>query len=115
MMENFPVNILFADTDLIIRYANPESIKTLKKLEQSLPIKSDEIVGSCIDIFHQNPEYQRKILADPNNMPHEAKINIGSEVALLRLNAIRNKDGEYIGPMLTWDIVTEQEQAKARE
>src|SRR5208282_2369503 len=64
MMENSPLNFIRADTDLIIRYMNPASRATLAKVAHLLPIKVDDIVGSCIDIFHKNPAYQRRILSD---------------------------------------------------
>ena len=66
--------MMYCDLDLKIQYINPASTKTLKRLEQYLPIKADEMLGKSIDIFHKNPEHQRRLLADPRNLPHEAVI-----------------------------------------
>ena len=115
MLDQAPINVLFADNDLIIRYANASSIKTLKKIEHLIPITADEAVGANIDIFHKNPSHQRKILQDPNNLPYKAKIQIGPEIAELLVTAIYNDNGEYIGPMVTWAIITAFEKAKERE
>ena len=34
MMENLPINVMFADRDLKLRYMNPASTQTLKQIEQ---------------------------------------------------------------------------------
>ncbi|MCB1021653.1 MAG: PAS domain-containing protein [Bryobacterales bacterium] len=117
MMENSPINTMFADRDLVIQYMNPASRNTLRKLESFLPVKADQMVGQCIDIFHKNPAHQRKMLADPNNLPHKAYIQVGPETLDLLVSAIRGSNGEYLGAMVTWDVVTERlklEQEAAR-
>ncbi len=108
MMENAPINVIFADRDLTIRYLNPMSAKTLKSIEQFLPIKADQILGQSIDIFHKNPAHQRKMLADPKNLPHKAIIQVGPEKLDLLVSAILDSKGNYLGPMLTWEVVTEK-------
>ena len=108
MVENAPVNIMMTDTDLNVIYLNPSSVTTLRTLEQHLPIKVDDVMGINIDIFHKNPAMQRKLLANPNNLPHKAKIKIADETLDLLVTAIRDEDGEYIGPMITWAVITGQ-------
>lgn len=34
MLENAPTNVMFADRDFVIRYMNPASLETLRKLEE---------------------------------------------------------------------------------
>ncbi|MFN4242808.1 MAG: methyl-accepting chemotaxis protein [Tepidisphaerales bacterium] len=108
MMQHNPVCVMYADRDLIIRYANPASVKALKSIEHLLPVKADEVVGSCIDIFHKNPERQRRMLADPKNLPWSGHIQLGPETLELNCNAIIDANGEYVGPMVTWSIITEK-------
>jgi methyl-accepting chemotaxis protein len=108
MIENAPINIIMADLDLNITYANPASVKTLETIQKLLPVKVKEVVGSNIDIFHKNPAYQRKILSNPANLPHQAVIAIGPESADLLVSPIYDNDGKYIGPMVTWAIITEK-------
>ncbi len=115
MIENAPLNMMYCDLDLKVQYINPASVKTLRRLEQYLPIKADEMIGKSIDIFHRNPEHQRKMLADPRNLPHEAVIRLGPESLNLLVSAILDQHGHYIGPMLTWEVVTERVAAKLRE
>lgn len=108
MMENAPINIMCADLELKIRYLNPASRQTLRKLEALLPVKADSIIGQSIDIFHKNPEVQRRILADPRNLPHRAIIQLGTERLDLLVSPMRDAAGTYVGPMLTWEVVTEK-------
>jgi len=115
MIENSPVNMLYTDLDLKIRYMNPAAIQTLRRLESMLPVKVEEMIGKTIDIFHKNPEHQRKLLADPRNLPHRAVIRLGHESLDLLVTALLDRQGRYIGPMLTWSVVTEKIEAEARE
>jgi methyl-accepting chemotaxis protein len=109
MMKNAPVNVLFCDpVEFKINYANPASIKTLKTIEQYLPISVDKLIGQCIDIFHKNPTHQRKLLSDPRNLPYRAQIQVGPEILDLLVSGITDNDDNYIGPMVTWDIITEK-------
>lgn len=109
MVNNMPINVLMADpTDFTINYANKTSIDTLRTLEHLLPCKADELVGQCIDIFHKHPEHQRNLLSNPDNLPHNAKIKLGDDTLDLRVSAIMDDQGTYLGPMVTWSIITAQ-------
>ncbi|BBO31197.1 methyl-accepting chemotaxis protein [Lacipirellula parvula] len=108
MAENSPINILLADRDLKIIYANPASLKTLKTIEKYLPVRAEEVVGQSVDVFHKQPEHQRRILSTDRNLPHRAVIAIGPEKADLLVSPIYDEAGEYLGPMVTWEVVTEK-------
>ncbi|MFZ2871378.1 methyl-accepting chemotaxis protein [Zavarzinia sp.] len=107
MLDDMPINVMTADKDTLeINYINRTSINTLRAVEHLLPIKADNALGTCIDIFHKNPSHQRRMLADHRNLPHGAKIRLGPETLDLRVSAIMDDDGTYIGPMVTWSIIT---------
>jgi methyl-accepting chemotaxis protein len=106
MIDSAPINVMFCDLDLVIQYANNTSIETLRTLEKYLPITADKLVGATIDVFHKNPGHQRRLLADPKNLPHRAQINVGPEILSLLVSAIYDASGKYIGPMLTWEVIT---------
>ncbi len=112
MVDDMPTSVMTVDVrdDLKINYINNASIKTLTSIEEHLPIKAKDIMGQTIDVFHKDPKHQRALLADPNNLPHKAKITVGPEKMLLLISAIKNNVGEYIGAMLTWEVVTAKEQ-----
>ena len=45
-------------------------------------------------------------LKDPNNLPHKALIKLGDETLRLDVRAIKDEDGNYLGPMVAWSVVT---------
>ena len=115
IIDNMPINMVLADTNGTIVTANPQTIKTLKTLEQYLPIKAEQLIGQSFDIFHKVPSHQRRIISDPKNLPHTAVIDVGPEKLDLLVSALYSSEGKYIGPMLTWSVVTAQVKAKERE
>ncbi|HWE40691.1 MAG TPA: methyl-accepting chemotaxis protein [Isosphaeraceae bacterium] len=115
MIENAPINVMYADRDLTLRYMNATSVRTFKRLEQHLPIKADQMLGRSIDIYHKDPEHQRRLLADPRNLPITRMIRLGPEYLDLTAAAIVDADGTYLGPMVTWEHSTEKYQTLQRE
>ncbi len=110
MVDNMPINVMMCDTEnFTVNYINQTSINTLRTVEHLLPVKATEILGKSVDIFHKNPSHQRNILKDPSNMPYHSKINLGDQVLDLHVSAIKDKSGHYIGPMLSWSVITAQE------
>ncbi|MGF3021451.1 methyl-accepting chemotaxis protein [Methylobacterium aquaticum] len=110
MVEGMPIAVMMADPqdDFRISYINESSRTTLGSIEQYLPVTVADLVGSSIDVFHKNPAHQRRMLADASHLPHRTKIRLGPEVLDLQVSAINGSDGAYLGPMLTWSIVTGQ-------
>lgn len=115
MMDQSPINTMFADLDLIIRYMNPKSTDTLKTLEKHLPIKSSQMIGQNIDIFHKDPSYQRDLLKDASQLPRKAIIEVGPEKLDLLVNPINDKNNDLLGFMVTWDVITKKLEAEERE
>ncbi len=107
MVESAKVNLMLCDLDFNIKYINPASLETLKGIEQHLPIKASQVVGSKIDIFHKDPAHQRAMLATDKNLPHNAKIRVGPETLDLNAVAIYDASGTYVGPMVNWSVITQ--------
>ena len=109
MVDVMPINIIMCDPKTLeVTYINQTSIDTLKTVEHLLPIKADDLMGSCIDIFHKNPSHQRKMLGDANNLPHKAKISLGEETLSLDVSAIIDSTGYYVGAMVAWNVISDQ-------
>ncbi|MBT9588565.1 hypothetical protein IV102_34830 [bacterium] len=118
ILENAPVAVMQCNLDLHIEYMNQASFQLLKKIEPELPCRVEEVVGRCIDIFHRHPEKHREMLSDPRNLPHRALIRLGDEHLSLVISALHDEAGTYVGPMLTWELITARmnaEQQKRRE
>ncbi|MEW9612908.1 EAL domain-containing protein [Shinella sp. S4-D37] len=115
MIDDMPVAVMTADPETLnITYANETSKELIRKIEHLLPIEADKLVGTCIDVFHKNPHHQRRLLADPKNLPHSVRIKVGPEVLDLKVSPVMADDGSYIGPMLTWALVTREVEAESR-
>jgi methyl-accepting chemotaxis protein len=91
-----------------LTYMNEASKRTLKTLEKYLPDRVENLMGKSIDIFHKRPEHQRKIISDPRNLPLSSKIKVGSETLDLLVSPISDANGQYVGPMVTWAVITER-------
>ena len=109
MVDLMPVNVMVADPQTLeITYINQLSVKTLKSIEQHLAVKADNMVGTCIDVFHKNPSHQRELLKDPRNLPHSAIIQVGPEKLDLLVSAVYDNNGRYSAIMVTWSVVTQK-------
>lgn len=108
LVENAPINIMCADLEGTINYLNPKSNETLLSLEEHLPVKVKDIVGGSYDVFHKNPAHQRGILADEKNLPHKAIIHVADEKLDLLVSPMKDNNGKYMGPMVTWEVVTQK-------
>ena len=115
MVENTSVRLIVANREGTITYMNPASLEALRKLERYLPCRADEIVGRSFDIFHKRPEHQRNIVADPKNLPHRTTFPLVDEWLDLTASALRARDGTFLGPLVTWEVITEQVRAKEKE
>jgi methyl-accepting chemotaxis protein len=115
LVQNASVRIIVADHKFNIVYMNPASVETLRQLQHLLPCRVEDIVGQSIDIFHANPEDQRRLLSDPKNLPHRAEIQLGPEILVLNVAALRDAEGEYSGVMVNWDRITEKKQLEEKQ
>lgn len=115
MIDDMPVAVMTVEPDTLkVNYANETSKTLIRQIEHLLPIKADDLLGTSIDVFHRHPEHQRRILSDPANLPHNARIKLGPEVLDLKVSAVMASDGTYTGPMLTWALITKQVEAEKR-
>ncbi len=110
MLDQLPVAVMVANPrdDFRISYMNAESRRVLGTVEHLLPEKADALLGKSIDIMHRHPERVRTILSNPANLPHRARIRLGPETMDLRISAMTDRGGSYVGAMLVWNLVTQQ-------
>lgn len=118
ILDKLPFNVIICDRDsLEITYVNQATVDALQPLAHLLPIPLDQILGSCIDIFHKDPAHQRNLLNNTANLPHEAEIELGDEILNLKIDGIAGDDGRVSAFLVTWAVITkvraqEEETAK---
>jgi methyl-accepting chemotaxis protein len=116
-LDGTTVAVMTVDRDLIIQYANRATHDLIRKYEAEFrsafpAFRPENLIGTCIDIFHKKPEHQRRILADPTRMPHQADIRVGRLIFLITVTAMMDANGKHVGNALEWQEVTE---IRARE
>jgi len=112
-LDALPCNAMFCDRELILRYLNRSSRKTLLSLQQYLPVPVDEIVGKSIHIFHKAPPNIDRIMGakhpqGAHHLPHKATIALGPVKLDLEVEPMTGKFGEYIGAVVLWGVSTQQ-------
>jgi methyl-accepting chemotaxis protein len=112
-LDALPANVMFCDRDLILRYINKSSRKTLLTLQQHLPLPVDQLIGKSIHLMHKNPARIDKILgakehAGKHQLPHKAVIELGPIKLDLNIEPMMNDSGEFIGAAVIWGISTQQ-------
>lgn len=107
LVENAPINIVWIDGERVVRYANPAARESFTQLAVHRADLAGDPVGRSFDVLHR-PTLVGRGLADPANLPHQARLAIGPETLDLTACAVRDERGEHIGAMVTWEVVTAQ-------
>ncbi|MEO8633762.1 MAG: methyl-accepting chemotaxis protein [Gemmatimonadales bacterium] len=122
MIESTPTFTICGDPDLTMQYVNPAGRASLDALAAVLPIQASELQGRSMSGFFAQPAEVERRLMDPGNLPYRERRSFGSETLDLVVSGTFDHQKHYIGPMLTWVVVTEQlnaqrevEEARERE
>ncbi len=117
MVENNPGFMMYADKDWKIQYVNPAAKNLLSELSQHLSISVTDLIGQPVDIIYSVPLNERKSMTNSSNQPHQTVMQLGPETFDIMVAGIFNKEGDFLGPMLTWQVVTEKiaNEKKAKE
>ncbi|MFT3668544.1 MAG: methyl-accepting chemotaxis protein [Pseudoxanthomonas sp.] len=117
-LEEVTTNVMIADADRTIVYANRPLMKMLADVEQDLrrdlpAFDVRTVVGSRIDIFHKKPEHQSRMLAQLQGT-HRAQIAVGGRIMQLIINPVNDAGGQRIGYVVEWadrtaEVMVEQE------
>jgi methyl-accepting chemotaxis protein len=105
MVENAPINMALGDVNLEVQYANPAFLALVRRLAEHLPVSANNLIGASLTLF---PDHAAGVLSDPDRLPYKARMTIGPESIDLVATAIRDHHGEFIGPMITWELVTDR-------
>lgn len=111
-LEGVSNAIMMVDRELVVNYVNTATTKLLAEHVDAFrtlyaAFDPRKIVGTCIDVFHKEPQHQRRLLAEPKNLPYRTDISVGDLKFSLHVNAIYDAAGNYTGNTLEWADVTE--------
>lgn len=118
-MDAAPCNLMFCDRELTLKFLNRSSLRTLRTLQQYLPVPVDKIVGNSIHIFHKRPENVDRILgakhhAGAHKLPHRAVIQLGPEKLDLEIEPMTDGRGQFVGAVVVWGVTTQKMEALER-
>lgn len=104
-LETISANIMIADEKLNILYVNGATRRLLEAAEHEMRAELPQfsmakLVGSNIDIFHKNPQHQRKMLCALKSR-HDATIKVGSHVFDLIVTPLKTGE-KTVGYVVEW-------------
>jgi methyl-accepting chemotaxis protein len=118
MIESCPTHIICGDPDLTMQYLNPAGRHSLEQLGRVMPVTADSLTGQSMTLLLSRATDGRR-LQDPANLPYHERVVFGSETLEITISPTYDHQKQYLGPMLTWEVVTaklaqEREVADAR-
>ncbi len=113
MIEGASALFMTCDKDLEITYLNPELKVMLTKhqtqIRTALPtFDVNNLLGTCIDIFHVNPAHQRGMLANVHALPAKAEIKIAGLEFQVTATALMDDQGNHIGNGAEWEDLNDR-------
>jgi len=105
-LDNVHSAVLVVNNDFEIIYTNASATALFKNAEQDIKkqlpnFDSNKILGSNIDIFHVEPEKQRKMLQNLTDF-YATEMIIGGHHMHIVANPVSDKNGERIGYVAEW-------------
>lgn len=111
-LDNVSSNVMLADNDGEIIYCNDAVINMMRNAQEDIREKlpefnADTILGSNFDIFHENPEHQRRML-DGLKSTFNGKIKVGKRSFRLIANPVIDDQKVRLGTVVEWMDITDQ-------
>jgi len=111
-LDNVSSNVMLADNDGEIIYCNDAVINMMRNAQEDIREKlpefnADTILGSNFDIFHENPEHQRRML-DGLKSTFNGKIKVGKRSFRLIANPVIDDQKDRLGTVVEWMDITDQ-------
>jgi methyl-accepting chemotaxis protein len=112
MIEQLPLGLLTAQKDgkLRVTYVNPVGRALLEPAAARFPRGLAALEGQSIEPLFEAPDAFRAAVAGRETLPIQLRVRLGAETLEVRVGALDDHRGRYIGPMLT--IVSRSEQAR---
>lgn len=111
-LDNVSSNVMLADNDGEIIYCNDAVLDMMRNAQEDIREKLPEfnaetILGSNFDIFHENPEHQRRMLEGLKST-FNGKIKVGKRSFRLIANPVIDDQKNRLGTVVEWMDITDQ-------
>ena len=109
-LDTCQTNVMVADENYNIIYMNETMLEMMRgneaELRKELPaLDTKNLIGTCIDVFHKNPAYQRGIL-DKLTTTVRTSITVAGLIFDLVVTPTVDKNGKRTGTVVEWKDVT---------
>jgi len=106
-LDSTTANVMMADQHHNIIYINDTLQKMLDKNEsnfkQKLPnFDANQLIGTCIDVFHKDPSHQRRILDNLTSTFTSPDMNLGGTWVKIIINPVFDDNGSRIATVTEW-------------
>ncbi len=106
MVEIQPAEVMLCDPKtLAVTYVNKAARAVLDRMGSALPFRAAQVVGQSLDRFPGGSALVATI-RDPRRLPIHETLKMGPLSIASTVNAIYDRDGAYLGPMLSWRDTT---------
>ncbi len=105
-------NVMLADNDMTIIYMNNQVESMLRNREREIQtslrnFSVDELIGKCVDEFHQKPAHQRGMI-ERLSESYQTDLEVSGLTFGLTATPWFDLSGERIGTVIEWDDKTER-------
>lgn len=107
MVNGASLAMVLADTSGSIVFLNETAERLFSELQSHLPV-GGPIIGAHIDALHASLTRDGSSLSDASRLPVAARLEVAEEIFDVEIKAMYDRRGDYLGPMATWDRVTER-------
>lgn len=107
MVDVQPARVMMCDPkDYTITYMNEAAKEVVRRMKHPIANDIDKLIGMSVTGFHKDPTMVTRLLENPKNLPYKGKFTMGGVTIENHINAIYDRKGNYLGPMLNWEDVT---------
>jgi len=111
-LDNVNSNVMLADPNLNIIYANHAVKKMFKNAEKDIKtdlpnFDSSQLMGTCIDDFHKDPAHQRRLLENLTTT-YSSALEVGGRDFSVLANPVVSESGERLGTVVEWEDRTNE-------
>lgn len=107
MVEKAPTALALADRSGRFVFVNETGAALLESLRDHLPFSPEAFLGRSV--VELNPDLVGDAdVTDPDQLPLRGRQQLGPEVMQVTISAISDHRGRFIGPMVSWDLITEE-------
>ncbi len=106
LVENAAIDIVYAGSDLRLAYLNPAARRMFGSLVGHGGPAVDSLLGCDLGAIHPALASARARLSDPAGLPLTLRLTFGPETVEVTACAICDGSGAFVGPMLTWEVIT---------